>query len=325
MPNSLEVLRGQLANASSPKIKRVILGQIKRAKQRDEDEALRTQIRKCRRCGLNRTRSNAVPYSGPTRGRADLMLVGEAPGAKEDSLGIPFVGQSGKLLDNALHQAGTERDNCYVFNNLACRPPENRDPRPNELKACRTNFEAQLELGDCGVGVTLGAYALANVVGEPRKKIKMMEWMGKPVWVDGRIWVPAYHPAYILRNRDAWWTLIDTLRFALDLRFAEDLPLPTPIWEQVEMEGTKSADIAKPLKKKGYVVIFSRTLGTQIVLLQYEGKKPPATYAHLPQYTIDELIRVGVMGKGRQSGWTRKALRTLNMVKYELEGTVVNG
>ncbi|KKN17451.1 hypothetical protein LCGC14_0965800, partial [marine sediment metagenome] len=113
-------LRAQLATTSSPTTKKVILTQISRAKLTEEEESLRHQIRKCRRCGLNRTRSHAVPFSGPTRGRADLMIVGEAPGASEDSKGIPFVGASGKLLDLALSQAGTKRDQCFVANTLCC-------------------------------------------------------------------------------------------------------------------------------------------------------------------------------------------------------------
>ncbi len=318
-------LRTQLATASSPSTKKVILTQIARAKLTEKEEVLRHQIRKCRRCGLNRTRSHAVPYSGPTRGRADLMIVGEAPGAYEDSKGIPFVGASGKLLDLALSQAGSNRDRCFVANTLCCRPPKNRNPRPNELKACRSNFENQINIGDCGVGVTLGAYALANVTGLPRSRVSMTAHVGEPMWVDGRIWVPAYHPAFILRNRNLFSEFIKTLRFALALSFGEDQPLPTPIWEQVEIDGTGGETIKSSINKKGYAFLYSRTLGTQIVILEYEGKKPPSALEHLPRYTLDELIRVGLMGKGRKAGWTRRALRNLNMVKYEFEGMVVKG
>ncbi|KKL83665.1 hypothetical protein LCGC14_1972430, partial [marine sediment metagenome] len=243
----------------------------------------------------------------------------------EDSKGIPFVGASGKLLDLALSQAGTKRDQCFVANTLCCRPPENRNPRPNELKACRTNFELQIDMGDCGVGVTLGAYALANVAGLPRKKVSMSTYVGKPLWVDGRIWVPAYHPAYILRNRDLFTEFIKVLRFALAISLGEDIPLPTPIWDQVKIDGTSGETIESSIKKKGYAFLYSKTLGTQIVILQHEGQKPPSALEHLPRYTLDELIRVGLMGKGRRAGWTRRALRNLNMVKYEFEGMVVKG
>lgn len=328
MKSSAE-LRAQFQATSSPHARKAILAQIQVAlhREREEEEALRRQIVKCRACGLNRTRNKAVPFSGPPRGRADLILVGEAPGYEEDRKGIPFVGQSGKLLDLALKQAGTSRDKCFVANTLCCRPPENRDPKPNELKACRPNFSAQVDLADCAVGVTLGAYALANVIGEDRKKISMGSYLDTPIWLDGRIWIPAYHPAYVLRNREAFSSLIDSLKFALALRHgdSETRPLPTPIWEQVEVDGTKGSNLEQSLDKKGYAFLFSRTLGTQIVVLKYEGAKYPKALSHLPHYTVDELVRVGLAGKGRRSGWTKGALRTLNMVKYELDGVVVQG
>ena len=322
---TVERLRHQLHTVTSPTTKKAILVQIERAKDGEKEDQLRYDIRHCRRCGLNRTRSHAVPYSGPPRGRADLMLVGEAPGQSEDSKGIPFVGQSGKLLDHALTQAGTNRDKCFVVNTLCCRPPNNRDPRPNELKAYRSNFEAQLEMGDCAVGVTLGAYALANVAGLSRKNVSMAKNVDKPLWIDGRIWIPAYHPAYILRNRKDFSTFVKTLQLALAIRWGEDRPLPTPIWDQVEIDGTKGTTIEGSIKKKGYAFLYSRTLGTQIVVLEHEGKKVPPALEHLPRYSLDELIRVGLMGKGRRAGWTRQALRNLNMVKHEFGGTVIQG
>lgn len=322
-------LRVQFQATSAPHVRKALLTQIQAAIKREkaEEEDLRTQIRKCRSCGLNRTRTKAVPWSGPPRGRADLLLVGEAPGYDEDRKGIPFVGQSGRLLDLALKQAGTSRDRCFVANAICCRPPDNRDPRPTELKACRPNFDAQISLADAAVGVTLGAYALANVIGEPRKKVSMGAYLDTPIWLDGRIWIPTYHPAYVLRNRDAFSTLVDSLQFALALRHGDSdaHPLPTPAWEQVEIDGTRGTDISGPLKKKGYAFLYSKTLGTQIVILAHEGAKYPSSLAHLPRYTVDELIRVGLLGQGRRSGWTKGALRTLNMVKYELDGVVVQG
>lgn len=323
MTKSSAQLRSQLEATSNPKTKLVIISQINAAKKREkqEEEDLRRSIRKCRRCGLNRTRSNAVPWSGPTRGRADLLLVGEAPGEREDSRGVPFVGQSGKMLDHGLIQAGTRRENCYVMNNLCCRPPNNRDPRAAELKACRPNFDAQLEMGDCQVGVTLGAYALANVIGEKRGSLSIGEMRGKPIWVGGRIWVPAYHPAYILRNRKAFDEFVGDLQLALALRFAEDKPLPVPPWKQLEIDGKKVGRLSQTLEKKGYGFLYSSTLGTQIVVVQHEGVQIPQKLKDLPLYTMDELIRVGMIGKGRQ--WTKSALRRLHMVKSEFGGRVI--
>lgn len=329
MPKSVRELQAQLRITSSPATKKVILKQIRKAKWQEEVEEgdLRHQIRKCRACGLNRTRSNAVPFSGPTRGRADLMVVGEAPGQREDQKGIPFVGQSGKMLDAALNQAGTNRERVFVMNLLCCRPPENRDPRARELEACRPNYEAQLEMGDLMVGVTLGAYALASVIGEKRGKLSMGEYANKPLWVNGRIWVPAYHPAYVLRNRNAFSTLVEAFQLALALRFGSEgrTPLPIPPWDQVEVDGKPGQRIGPVVEKKGYALLHSTTLNQQIVIVKNEGIKVPGSVEHLPRYTLEELMRVELLGRGRKDGWTKQAIRNLNMVKFEFDGEVVLG
>lgn len=319
-------LRAQFRESTSPTTRKVILAQIQVALKREkaEEADLRSQITDCRSCGLGRQRTNAVPWSGPPRGRADLMLVGEAPGAAEDGKGIPFVGPSGKLLDLCLKRAGTSRDKCFVANTLCCRPPKNRDPKPNELAACRPNFDAQIDLADAPVGVTLGAYALASLLNEPRESVSMTTYLNKPVWIAGRIWVPAYHPAYILRNRSMQPVLVESLRFALALRWGRTV-LPTPPWEQIQVEGTPGKNIGPHLEKKGYALIFSKTLNTQIVILKDESSTSHRGLIHLPHYTVDELVYVGLLGEGRRRGWTKNALRTLNMVKHEFDGVVVQG
>lgn len=329
MAKSSNQLKAQLRATDSPATKKVIISQIKRAKERegDEEEALRKSIRKCRRCGLNRTRTNAVPWSGPPRGRADLMFVGEAPGQREDQKGIPFVGQSGKMLDAALHQAGTSRDKVFVFNTLCCRPPENRDPRAAELKACRPNFEAQMEMADLMVGVTMGAYALSSVLGRKRGSVSISEHSNTPLWVNGRIWVPIYHPAYALRNRKAFPDLVEGIQLALALRFGSEgrTPLPTPPWGQVDVDGKRGMRIGPVVEKKGYALVHSTTLNQQIVIVKNEAVKPPSSVAHLPRYTLEELMRVELLGRGREDGWTKQAIRNLNMVKHEFGGEVVLG
>lgn len=329
MSKSVNQLRAQLRATDSPTTKKVIISQIKRAKEREtvEEEALRYSIRKCRACGLNRTRTKAVPWSGPPRGRADLVVVGEAPGEREDRKGIPFVGQSGKILDQALHQAGTNREKVFVCNTLCCRPPENRDPRARELTACRPNFEAQLEMADVMVGVTLGAFALSSVLGKPRGKLSMSQYLNKPIWADGRIWVPAYHPAYILRNRKEFSTLVEGIQLALALRFGSlgRHPLPTPPWDQIEVDGKPGARIGPVVEKKGYALLYSATLNQQIVIVKNEAVRVPSSVSHLPQYLLEELMRVELLGRGRGDGWTKQAIRNLNMVKHEFDGEVVLG
>lgn len=152
---SVDALRKTLQAVKSPQAKKLILKQIR-------TETLVDQIRGCRDCGLGLIRTRAVPWSGPTEGAAELIIVGEAPGAEEDRTGIPFVGRSGKLLDLLLERAGTTRDRCFVANTLCCRPPDNRDPRPDELAACRVNFDDQLAISGAFIGVHVVVEPLAS-------------------------------------------------------------------------------------------------------------------------------------------------------------------
>jgi len=178
------------------------------------------------------------------------------------------------------------------------------------------------------VGVTLGAFATANVMGVERNSITMRDVFNKPMWVNGRIWVPTYHPAYALRNRDERVTIIGGLKLALALRFGSDHPLPFPPWEQVgDIENTSARQILPTVEKKGWAIFYSPTLNTQVLVTKDENTKSAAPLAvqHLPWYTVPELIRVGLVGAGRRQGWTDGDLRRLNMVKTEFGGKVVVG
>jgi hypothetical protein len=179
-------------------------------------------------------------------------------------------------------------------------------------------------MGDCAVGVTLGGYALANLIGEERDSVSMSRYLNVPIWVDGRIWIPAYHPAYVLRNREQMTALVGSLKMALALRWGKR-KLPVPPWDQIEVEGTKGIDFGPHLEKQGWAFLYSETLGTQIVILRDEMCLPPPSLIHLPTYTLDELVNVSLLGKGRRRGWTKRALRTLNMVKHEFDGVVIQG
>jgi len=124
------------------------------AERRDALKAVYREARECVRCPLHQTRTQVVFGNGSAN--ADLMFVGEAPGANEDRLGLPFVGQAGKLLDKLLGEIGLERGDVWVCNVLKCRPPDNRDPHPNEIEACRRYLDKQIELieptGICTLG-----------------------------------------------------------------------------------------------------------------------------------------------------------------------------
>jgi len=124
-----------------------------------ELESLYAAIKACLDCDLCKTRTKAVPGEGsPT---AEIMLVGEGPGYNEDQQGRPFVGAAGKFLDELLASIGTRRSEVYITNVLKCRPPNNRDPLPNEVEACRKYLLRQIELIRPRLIVTLGRFSLA--------------------------------------------------------------------------------------------------------------------------------------------------------------------
>ena len=157
-----------------------------------------TTVHACTRCSLHRTRTNAVTCSGPTP--APLFFLGEAPGQEEDLTGSPFKGRSGQLLDTCLVKAGTARDVVHVGNAVRCRPPGNRPPQPEELSACATHLEAELELVQPLVIVTLGASAL-RTLGLLEQRTTLTSVRGSLLMYQDRVVLPTVHPAYVLRNR----------------------------------------------------------------------------------------------------------------------------
>lgn len=150
----------------------------------------------CTRCALAAGRTTVVFGMGdPT---SDLMFVGEGPGAEEDKQGLPFVGRSGKLLDQLVwEEMGLTRDRTYIANVVKCRPPNNRDPLPEEIAACRPYLEAQLDLIEPKVVVTLGKFA-GQLLLESREAITRLRGRSYP-FASG-VLVPTVHPAYVLRG-----------------------------------------------------------------------------------------------------------------------------
>jgi uracil-DNA glycosylase len=125
--------------------------------RREQLKAVYDQARSCTRCPLHQTRTTVVFGSG--NADADLMFVGEAPGANEDKQGLPFVGQAGKLLEKLLVEIGMGRSDVFICNMLKCRPPNNRDPHPNEIESCSEYLWAQIDLIEPTVICTLGNFA----------------------------------------------------------------------------------------------------------------------------------------------------------------------
>jgi len=156
---------------------------------------VRRRLGDCTRCPLSESRTNLVFGSGS--GTADVVLVGEAPGAREDARGEPFVGASGRLLDSMLARIGLERADIYIANVLKCRPPANRDPRPPEIETCVPFLFEQLAAIRPRVVGTLGNFATRVLLGR-REGITLLR--GQVFDVRGWTVVPMYHPAAALHN-----------------------------------------------------------------------------------------------------------------------------
>jgi DNA polymerase len=164
-------------------------------------------IRGCTVCALSTTRANAVPGDGPVTAR--IMAVGEAPGESEDQTGRPFVGAAGRLLTRLLEGVGLDRQDLYICNVLKCRPPQNRDPLPEEVDACAHFLDEQVALIRPDVILLLGRHALARLL-PGRPPISRIH--GQRI-VDGdRTYVPLYHPAAALYNGSMLGTLEEDMR-----------------------------------------------------------------------------------------------------------------
>jgi len=162
-------------------------------------ESLRRVVEACQRCPLHRERTRAVFGEGDPTAR--VVCVGEAPGAREDETGRPFVGPAGQLLDRLLLSVGFRREEVYICNVLKSRPPHNRDPLPEEIEACSPFLHRQLELIDPDVLVAFGAFAARTLTGAGGS---LGSLRGRTHRYRGYPLVVTYHPAALLRNRS--WT-----------------------------------------------------------------------------------------------------------------------
>ena len=159
---------------------------------------LGARARVCTDCRLSETRTQVVFGVGSPQAR--VMMVGEAPGRNEDLQGEPFVGAAGNLLNRLLAEVGMRREDVYIANVLKCRPPNNRNPRPDEIAACKGYLRRQLDLVDPQVVMTLGNFAtqllLQTTTGISRMRGRSYKW-----WRD-KLVVPTFHPAAALRGGD---------------------------------------------------------------------------------------------------------------------------
>ena len=159
-------------------------------------EQIQKNVKHCDKCELCKTALNAVPGEGNPN--ADIVFIGEAPGATEDKTGRPFVGRAGKLLEGMLKQIGMTREDVWIGNVVKHRPPQNRDPTPQEIKACEPYLTMQLNIISPKLIVTLGRFAMSYFY--PAGKITRDR--GKLLKIDDYNVYPVYHPAAALRNRN---------------------------------------------------------------------------------------------------------------------------
>ena len=183
----------------------------------EELKKIYSEVEKCMKCeALCNSRLNVVFGRGDEE--PDIVFVGEAPGADEDKQGLPFVGRGGKLLDKWIEQLGINNKKYYIMNALKCRPPENRDPLPEEKSNCRDYFVTQLKILNPKIICALGRHGFGNLIdfdlktpfGKARNKVHYYNNNGKDVPV-----IATYHPAYILRNQKEEQKVIDDLNFML--------------------------------------------------------------------------------------------------------------
>lgn len=163
----------------------------------EELEKVKTACQNCSKCSLCATRTNTVFSDGIPNHK--LMLIGEAPGFYEDQKGLPFVGKAGQLLDKIFESVGLSRQkDVYICNTIKCRPPDNRDPLPDEKEACREYLDAQIEILKPKIILICGRVALNSMLNTSAGITKVR---GK--WFDGpnsSKMMPIFHPSYLLRN-----------------------------------------------------------------------------------------------------------------------------
>ena len=213
----LQAVRGRTAGETGDTVPAVAEGAPAVDVASADYEALRTAAMACTRCRLAEGRKTVVFSDGNPAAR--LMVVGEAPGAREDATGLPFVGQAGRLLDLMLASVAlSRRDSVYICNVLKCRPPGNRNPQPDEIESCAPLLKRQIELVEPEVLLAVGSFA-AQWLTAAKKALGKLR--GRVYSYQGVPLVVTYHPAALLRN-PGWsrlaWDDLQLLRQVMDGR-----------------------------------------------------------------------------------------------------------
>lgn len=174
-------------------------------------EELEESIKNCNKCKLCSNRTNIV--FGTENKTADIMLIGEGPGADEDAQGIPFVGKAGKLMNMAFELLGINREEVYIANIVKCRPPSNRNPEDDEAIACLNYLRNQVMLVKPKIIVLLGNVALKNILG---KEYGITASRGKFIERKGIWYMPTWHPAALLRDETKKVDFVKDLQLVID-------------------------------------------------------------------------------------------------------------
>jgi uracil-DNA glycosylase len=199
-----------------------------------ELEKLAKQIVVCTKCELHRSRKKAVPGEGPTH--AEIMFIGEGPGFHENEQGRPFVGAAGQFLDQLLEQAGVTRADVWITNVVKCRPPGNRDPLPDEIEICTSNYlQQQIKIVNPSIIVTLGRFSMGLFF----KGAKITQIHGQMRKVGDRFMIAMYHPAAALHQI--------SLKPAIMADFAK---LPELLEEARSQLGKSGAKDSEPKKEE---------------------------------------------------------------------------
>jgi uracil-DNA glycosylase family 4 len=194
------------------------------------------EVANCNQCELHYSRKNAVPGEGNIK--ADIMFIGEGPGFHENEQGRPFVGAAGKFLEELLSSIGLTREQVFITNVVKCRPPGNRDPRPEEVEICTNSFlERQILAINPKVVVTLGRYSMGLFT--PYAKISDVH--GQAMRVKGRLVVPMYHPAAALHQ--------GSLRPVIESDFSKLPELIARAGEAPEYQDQNRSDQHNPAKQ----------------------------------------------------------------------------
>ena len=177
-------------------------------------EELKESINNCKKCKLCKTRTNIV--FGVGNPNADIMFIGEGPGGEEDRLGEPFVGKAGQLMNKAFDIVGIKREEVYIANIVKCRPPQNRDPEEDEIKACMDYLRNQVVIIKPKIIVLLGRIALQNILGQ---EYKITASRGKWVEKKGIMYMPTWHPAALLRDETKKIEFLNDLKKVVERDF----------------------------------------------------------------------------------------------------------